>query len=381
MVNVLHIVGTRPQIIKAAALSRQINTNFADRISEILVDTGQHYDKELSSVFYEELMIPKPNINLEVGSGSHGEQTAAIITGVEKVITTGNPSCVVVYGDTNSTLASALAAAKLGFPVVHIESGLRSFTKNMPEEINRVVCDHLSTLLFSPTEASLNNLKREGLNPDNSPPYTLDNPGIFHCGDVMFDNCIFFGELVQHRTDILQKFNLNMNQFLLVTIHREMNTDHVDRLESIFEGLLSIVKKEEFSMILPLHPRTAKAVDGNMNQSLLREVKKNISLVPPVSYLEMITLEKHARLIITDSGGVQKESHFFQKPCIVLRPETEWVELVENKTAILADADPDMIEKAYNRLISRDDLSFPEFYGDGRSAEFICEEIIANFQV
>ena len=380
MIKVLHIVGTRPQIIKAAALSRQFNTTFANQIDEVLVDTGQHYDRELSSVFFQELMIPTPQYNLDVGSDTHARQTAGILAGVEGVISTENPQCIVVYGDTNSTLASSLAASKMGCPVIHVEAGLRSFNKKMPEEVNRILCDHLSTLLFAPTEAGLKNLKREGFDLENSPPYSLDNPGVFNCGDIMYDNSLYFGEIAQQRSEILEKFNVRNKPYILATIHRDINTDNKDRLHSVFEGLLRIAFEGEFPIILPLHPRTSQAMEKNMPSLLLGKIKKNISLIPPVSYLEMITLEKNAKMIITDSGGVQKEAHFFEKPCIVLRPETEWIELVENETASLADAEPDDIFNAYVNYLPDEALSFPNFYGDGKSAEFICRKIVSAFQ-
>ena len=379
MVKALHIVGTRPQTIKAAALSRQIRTEFPDAIEEVLVDTGQHYDRELSAFFFRELQLPDPQYKLEVGSGSHGKQTAAILTGIESVLYAEKPHCVVVYGDTNSTLAASLASVKLGYPVVHIEAGLRSFNKTMPEEINRIVCDHLSTLLFTPTETGLINLKREGLRVGNAPPFTADNPAIFHCGDIMYDNSLYFGKTTTGRQEFREKFGTKPGQYVLATIHRDHNTDNSDRLHSIFEGLLRIALEGHTTVILPLHPRTLHALEKSMNRLFLEKVKKNISLMPPASYLEMIALEKHAKMIITDSGGVQKESHFFEKPCIVLRPETEWVELVQNKTALLADAESRKIFDAYAHFLSVRDLSFPKFYGDGKSAAFICRQLISTF--
>jgi UDP-GlcNAc3NAcA epimerase len=379
MVKALHIVGTRPQTIKAAALSRQIRTRFSDAIEEVLVDTGQHYDRELSAVFFHELQLPEPQYNLKIGSGSHGNQTARILTGIEWVLNAEKPHCVVVYGDTNSTLASSLASVKMGYPVVHIEAGLRSFIKKMPEEVNRIVCDHISTLLFTPTKAGMENLEREGLPVGNAPPYTADNPGIFHCGDIMYDNSIYFGKTVMVRKELLEKFSIGQGQYILATVHRNTNTDNTDRLEAIFEGLLRITRKGQFTVIFPIHPRTMQAVKTTMPRLFLEKIKKNISLIPPVSYLEMIALEKHAKMIITDSGGVQKEAHFFEKPCIVLRPETEWVELVNNNTALLADADSRRILDAYEYFLSDRDLSFPPFYGDGKSAEFICRELVSAF--
>lgn len=379
MVKALHIAGTRPQTIKAAALSRQIRTEFSGDIAEILVDTGQHYDRELSTIFFHELELPEPKYRLEVGSGSHGRQTAAMLTGIESVLNEEEPDCVIVYGDTNSTLATSLASAKLGFPVVHIEAGLRSFNKKMPEEINRIVCDHLSTLLFTPTETGLVNLEREGLNAGNRPPFTADNPAIFHCGDIMYDNSLYFGENAMEHQELFEKIGARPEQYILTTIHRDHNTDNSKRLQSIFDGLLMITSEGHMRVILPIHPRTFQALEKSMNRLFLEKVKKNISLIPPVSYLEMIALEKNAKMIVTDSGGVQKEAHFFEKPCIVLRPETEWVELVNNKTAILADADPRKIYDSYEHFLMAQDLSFPKFYGDGKSAAFICNHLISTF--
>ncbi len=380
MVKALHIAGTRPQTIKAAALSREIRNNFSDSIEEVLVDTGQHYDRELSALFFSQLQLPEPRHKLQVGSGSHAKQTAAILTGIESVLKAENPHCVIVYGDTNSTLAASLASTKLGYPVVHIEAGLRSFNKKMPEEINRIVCDHLSTLLFTPTEAGLANLEQEGLHTGNIPPYTADNPAIFYCGDIMYDNSLHFAKTVMKGEELFEKFNVRSEQYILATIHRDNNTDDTHRLHSIFEGLLRITLEGSSPVILPIHPRTFQAVEKSMNKLFLEKVQKNISLIPPVSYLDMIALEKNAKMIITDSGGVQKEAHFFEKPCIVLRPETEWVELVNNKTALLADADPSKIFHAYKHFLNVRDLSFPNFYGDGKSAAFICRQLKTTFR-
>lgn len=379
MVKALHIAGTRPQTIKAAALSRQIRTIFSDKIVEVLVDTGQHYDRELSDLFFHELELPEPKYRLEVGSGSHGRQTAALLTGMEAVLNKEIPDCVIVYGDTNSTLSASLASVKLGYPVVHIEAGLRSFNKKMPEEINRIVCDHLSTLLFTPTEAGLLNLEREGLYAGNLPPFTADNPAILHCGDIMYDNSLYFGKNAMEGQELYEKFGVNPEQYILTTIHRDHNTDNRERLRSIFDGLLKITIEGQIRIILPIHPRTLQALEQSMTRLYLEKVKKNISLIPPVSYLEMIALEKHAKMIITDSGGVQKEAHFFEKPCIVLRPETEWVELVKNRTTLLADADPGKIFDSYEYYLKACDLSFPQFYGDGKSAGFICNHLISSF--
>ncbi|MEI6020876.1 MAG: UDP-N-acetylglucosamine 2-epimerase, partial [Bacteroidota bacterium] len=225
MIKIITVIGARPQIIKAAAFSRAIHKNYSSQIQEIIVHTGQHYDANMSQVFFEELGIPLPNYNLNIGSGSHGSQTAAMIIGIEKIILDEKPNAIVLYGDTNSTLAGGIAASKLNLPVIHIEAGLRSFNKSMPEEINRIMCDHVSTLLFSPTQTGFKNLINEGFKKDNSDPYHADNPKIYHSGDVMYDNSLFFSELADQKTSILQKLQLQKNQFILATIHRNHNTD------------------------------------------------------------------------------------------------------------------------------------------------------------
>jgi len=381
MIKVLNIVGARPQIIKASAISRTIKERYSGKLEEIIVHTGQHYDKELSSVFFDELHIPKPHHNLRVGSARHSKQTASMMTGLEDIILNIQPNCVIVYGDTNSTLAGALAASKLHCPVVHIEAGLRSFNKNMPEEINRIMCDHVSTLLFSPTNAGFKNLIKEGFRPENSPPYTIDNPKIFHSGDIMYDNSLFYGELAEKKEKFLTEIGVKPEEFILATIHRDNNTDIPERLRSIFEAFLMIARKQNIPVVLPLHPRTNAALEKNLSKELCKEIKNEplLKVMPPVSFLEVLLLEKNARLIMTDSGGIQKEAHFFRKPCIIFRKETEWVELVKNKTSVLVDADKEKIIKAVTDLSMNKKLDFPKFYGDGKTAEFICEEMVKNF--
>jgi len=382
MIKILNIVGARPQIIKASAISRTIKERYSDKFEEIIVHTGQHYDKELSSVFFDELHIHKPHYNLKVGSARHSKQTASMMIGLEDLLLNIQPNCVIVYGDTNSTLAGALAASKLHRPVVHIEAGLRSFNKNMPEEINRIMCDHVSTLLFSPTNAGFKNLIKEGFRPENSPPYTIDNPKIFHSGDIMYDNSLFYGELAEKKKKFLTNIGVKPGEFILATIHRDNNTDIPERLRSIFESLLDIVREQNIPVVLPLHPRTNFALEKNLSKELCKEIKNEplLKVMPPVSFLEVILLEKNARLIMTDSGGIQKESHFFRKPCVIFRKETEWVELVKNKTSVLVDADKEKIIKAVTDFRKKKkELNFPKFYGDGKTAEFICEEMVKNF--
>ena len=378
MIKLVTIIGARPQIIKAAALNREIQKNFSGKISEYIVHTGQHYDENMSNVFFDELMIPNPDINLNVGSGSHGNQTALMIKGIEKVLYNQKPDFLIVYGDTNSTLAGAIAASKIHVPIIHIEAGLRSFNKSMPEEINRIMCDHVSTLLFSPTKTGCENLFKEGFGPNTKPPFSIDNPHVFHCGDIMYDNSLFFSIIADGKSDIIEKLELRAGEFVLVTIHRDNNTDNPERLNSIFEAINDISITEKKTFVLPLHPRTAKLLQTNIDKNLYKSIENNpfLKILPPVSFLDMIVLEKNSKLIITDSGGVQKESYFFKKPCIILRPQTEWKEIVENGTAIIADADKNKILDAYSYFTKNQALKYPSIFGDGNAAGFICKEII-----
>lgn len=378
MIKLVTIIGARPQIIKAAALSRAIKQKFSNAITEIIVHTGQHYDENMSQVFFDELGIPAPNYNLNVGSGSHGKQTATMISGIEEILIQEKPNAIVLYGDTNSTLAGAIAASKIHVPVIHIEAGLRSFNKAMPEEINRIMCDHVSTLLFSPTKTGYQNLLNEGFK-ENHKPYTADNPKIYHSGDVMYDNSLYFSEVADQKTTIIAENNLQKNNFILATIHRNNNTDEPVRLNALFSALYKISEQNQLDVLLPLHPRTAKLLETNLDKELLQKIRSNkhFKIIAPVSFLEMISLEKNCRIVMTDSGGVQKEAFYFEKPCVILRPETEWVELVECGTAIITDADEEKILEAFTKLTTSNGMEFPKLYGDGKAAEFICGEMIA----
>ena len=371
------IIGARPQIIKAAALSRAIRNHYANQIQEVIVHTGQHYDDNMSEVFFDELQIPSPDYNLHVGSASHGVQTARMTEGIEAILIKEQPDFIVLYGDSNSTLAGAVAAAKIHVPIVHIEAGLRSFNKSMPEEINRIVCDHCSTLLFSPTLAGVENLKREGFPLDNDRPYTIDNPKVYHCGDIMYDNSLYFANVAEEKTDIIKRLALNDKPYILATIHRDSNTDHPERLNAIFRSIIKL--SEECQVVLPLHPRTAKLSKANLDEKLQKQIFscQNIKLIPPVSFLEMIALERHAQLIMTDSGGVQKEAYFFKKPCIILRSETEWVEIVKTGNAILADANESHIMEAWQHFKGNPPIDFPNIFGDGHAAEVVRDKIIS----
>jgi UDP-GlcNAc3NAcA epimerase len=376
--KIITVIGARPQIIKAAAISREILKNYSNKIEEVIVHTGQHYDQNMSEIFFHELNIPKPYYNLNVGSSSHGVQSAKMIEGIEEILLNENPKYILLYGDTNSTLAGAVAASKMNIPIVHIEAGLRSYNRKMPEEINRIVCDHLSALLFSPTLTGYNNLIKEGFSPDNTKKHTPDNPGIFHCGDIMYDNTLHFAKLSEEKSNILKEYNLVSDKFILSTIHRDHNTDIQENLCSIFKALLKI--SEEYKIVIPLHPRTKNKLNLIDDRDLYDSIfnNENLLLIPPTSFLDMITLEKSSKMVITDSGGVQKEAYFFNKPCVILRPETEWIEILETGKAKLVSADYNDIMIAYN-IFKEDTLEkFPQIFGRGEASQFICNVIATN---
>jgi UDP-GlcNAc3NAcA epimerase len=381
MIKIVTIIGARPQIIKAAALSRAIKNHFSSKIKEVIVHTGQHYDENMSGIFFDELQIPRPDHNLNVGSGSHGKQTATMIVGIEEILLKEKPDAIVLYGDTNSTLAGGIAASKIHVPVVHIEAGLRSFSKVMPEEVNRIACDHVSTLLFSPTKTGFDNLVKEGFKKKHTGKISADNPKIYHCGDVMYDNSLHFSKVAEERTSILGKLNLEHGKFILATIHRNNNTDEPKRLTALFSALNEISIKNKLAVVLPLHPRTAKLLEQNLSKEVYAKVKANPSfkITEPASFLEMIALEKNCKIVMTDSGGVQKEAFYFKKPCVILRPETEWVELVKLGTALIADANEKKISTSFNALTKKNKMKFPAIYGNGKAAEFICREMIRCF--
>ena len=377
MKKIITVIGARPQIIKAAAISRAIKNNFSDKILEVIVHTGQHYDENMSQIFFEELEIPFPNFNLNVGSGSHGEQTAKMLEGLENIYMQEKPDAVIVYGDTNSTIAGALAASKIHIPVIHIEAGLRSFNKAMPEEINRIACDHMSTLLFTPSETGHRNLLNEGIKNDQKEAASIDNPKIYLCGDIMYDNSLYFSAMSEQKSEILKELEITTDEFILCTIHRDTNTDDTANLNAIFRALLRIQKTSNLKIVLPLHPRTKEKLNSHLDENLLTEINqnKNFKIIPPTGFLDIISLEKNARLIITDSGGLQKEAFFFQKPCVILREQTEWIEIVENGNALIAGANELKIISSVETLIKRTDFTYPNLYGDGNAANFICKKI------
>lgn len=371
MITLLTVIGARPQIIKAAAISRTIKSCFSETICERILHTGQHYDENMSQVFFNELGIPEPDFNLGVGSGSHGVQTARIIEGIEKVLTTEYFDGVILYGDTNSTLAGAIAASKLNIPVFHVEAGLRSYNMSMPEEINRIVCDQLSSILFAPTQTAVNNLQMEGL--VDSPARFPDGRrrSVILSGDVMFDNALYYSGLSEQRSRVLENCSVSADEYILATVHRDFNTDVPERIGSIFKALSFIADRYLIPIVLPLHPRTRKYLPEFLSP--------RIKVIPPASFFDILQLEKNAKVVITDSGGVQKESFFFGRPCVILRPETEWVEIVENGAGILANAVFDRIVKAYDALSGKS-IVFPPLFGNGHAAEVILSSIEAFFK-
>lgn len=345
--KILTVVGARPQFIKASAVSNVIRKCH----EEILVHTGQHYDENMSQVFFEELNIPRPDYNLEVGSGNHGKQTGTMLIKLEEIYIKEKPDFVLVYGDTNSTLAGALCASKLLIPLAHVEAGLRSFNRKMPEEQNRVITDRLSNILFVPTDSAAENLKREGI-----------KEGIYNVGDVMFDAILNFKKLAESKNEIIKKLDLQGKEYILTTIHRAENTNYIDRLKNIVEALNECGKP----VVLPLHPRTKKYMtDYGL------KFNDNIKVIEPIGYLEMINLEMNSQKIVTDSGGVQKEAFFMKKPCITMRDETEWVETVENGWNIVVGTDKTKILDGIMNFIP--DKTQKNIFGKGDAAIKILE--------
>ena len=378
--KIITIIGARPQIIKAAAISRAIHTHFKDQITELIVHTGQHYDDNMSAIFFTEMGIPAADYNLSVGSGNHGAQTAKMMEGIETILLQEQPDALLVYGDTNSTLAGALAAAKIHIPVVHIEAGLRSYNKSMPEEINRITCDHCSTLLFSPTNQGISNLIKEGFSTTIHSKASIDHPLVFKTGDIMFDNSMYFSSIANEKQGLLEKLQLTPGDFILCTIHRDSNTDKPDHLNQIIRGLLQIQRISNQAIVLPLHPRTRKKMMELLEPAVAEELQDNsrIQVIDPAGFLDMISLENNCSLVITDSGGVQKEAFFFKKPCIILREQTEWVEIVENGNALLVGSSEEKLIEAYHQLTTKKDYTYPPFFGDGHASEEICRLMLEH---
>lgn len=344
--KIVTVVGARPQFVKAAVVSRHLRR----KAVEILVHTGQHYDLNMSDIFFRELEIPVPDYHLGIGSGLHGAQTGRMLEEIEKVLITETPDLLLIYGDTNSTLAGALAAAKLHISVAHVEAGLRSFNRRMPEEINRVVADHLATWLFAPTQTAIDNLTAEGI-----------TQGVYRTGDVMYDAFLMMSQRASLQSVILKNLNLQPKEYYLLTLHRAENTDDPQKLKAIIHTL----NQADRRVIFPIHPRT-RAKLQEFEISLGNGI---IDLIEPVGYFDMLNLELHARIILTDSGGVQKEAYMAKVPCITLRNETEWVETVEAHWNILVGAEPAAIEEAIS--LQWRESEYPGLFGDGMAGEQI----------
>ena len=356
--KIVTIIGARPQFIKAAALSRVIR-EYPD-IEEVLVHTGQHFDKNMSDVFFEEMDIPKPKYNLSINSLGHGAMTGRMLEGIEELLLEEKPDLLLVYGDTNSTLAGALAAKKLHIPVGHVEAGLRSFNMEMPEEVNRILTDRISDLLFCPTETAIGNLKKEGFD-------HFENQ-IINSGDVMQDAAMFYAQTSEEKANL--PANLPKEGFTLCTLHRAENTDNEDRLKALVNGI-NRIHKEQNPVVIPLHPRTKSVLERT-------GIQLDCIIIPPVGYFEMVELLKRCTLVMTDSGGLQKEAYFFGKSCITMRDQTEWVELVEHGCNVLVGADTQAMLSQHQQMLENSNDFNVELYGNGKAAHTIAQSLLKH---
>jgi UDP-GlcNAc3NAcA epimerase len=349
-VKILTVLGARPQFIKAAPLSRVLR----ERHTELIIHTGQHYDPNMSDIFFEELNIPKPDYYLRIGSGSHGKQTGAMLNKIEEIVLKEEPDYLMVYGDTNTTLAGALVAAKLHVPVIHVEAGLRSFNKNMPEEINRIMTDHISEYLFCPTDTAVKNLQDENI---------MNN--VYNIGDVMYDAVLYNRSLAEEKSNILSINGLDRNRFYLITIHRAENTDNIQNMKNILEAFSKINTVK----VWPIHPRTKHKLSA---YGLDFNDIPNLKVIEPVGYLDMLTLEANAQKIITDSGGVQKEAYFMKVPCVTIREQTEWIETLEGEANTITGTSVEKILEGIKKEVSP---SYREQFGDGKASQKIVKLI------
>lgn len=358
-IKIITIVGARPQFIKAAAVSRAISDKFPHRVEEKIVHTGQHFDDNMSKVFFDELTIPQPHYHFAISGGTHGAMTGKMLAAIEEVLLSEKPDWVLIYGDTNSTLAGALAAVKLHIPVAHVEAGLRSNNMRMPEEVNRILSDRVSDLLLCPTQTAVNNLRSEGI-----------LKGVHNVGDVMYDVALFYRDKARQESKLLSHLGIAPGSFALATCHRAENTDNPERLREILSALSSTA--ERMPVILPLHPRTRKITES----SGLGDLLNRLVVTEPLPFLDMVALEQEARLILTDSGGVQKEAFFYGVPCITMRDETEWVETIESGWNRLAPAQSERILQSVVDALSTHPMTKPESYGDGNAAALIVQHIL-----
>lgn len=354
MKKIVTVLGARPQFVKAAVLSRIINKY--SEIEEVIIHTGQHFDANMSQIFFDEMEIPAPKYNLNIHGLQHGAMTAQMLEKIESILIDEKPDALIVYGDTNSTLAGALASNKMHIKVVHIEAGLRSFNRKMPEEINRILTDRLSDLLLCPTDTAITNLHKEG--------FENFHTKVVKTGDIMKDAVSYYSKNSAEKSTIINDLGIATNQFVLATIHRQENTDNLDNLSSIFKGLETIAK--EMKVVLPIHPRTRQILEKNQSNF-------NINLIDPVGYFDMLELLKHCKMVITDSGGLQKEAYFNHKYCVIAREETEWVELVDNGFAKIAGSDTQNIVEAFHFFKVRTFNSSTELYGNNVGEKIYAE--------
>lgn len=354
--KIITVVGARPQFVKAAVVSRAISKKA--NVEEVIVHTGQHFDAGMSDVFFDEMEIPKPKYNLDINGLGHGAMTGQMLEGIEKILIEEKADALLIYGDTNSTLAGALAAKKIHIPVIHVEAGLRSFNMDMPEEVNRILSDRISTLLFPPTDQAVENLMKEG--------YEHFGCKIIKSGDVMYDAALFYSEKSAEKSNVISKIGLD--RFVLCTVHRAENTDDIHRLKSIFKALNEI-HENHTPVVLPLHPRTKKIIADH-------QIEVKCKCIDPVGYFDMIELLKHCEMVMSDSGGLQKEAYFFKKACVTLRDQTEWVELISNGFNLLAGADYEKILSAFKHFKTQQIDFNKTLYGTGNAGELIIDNII-----
>ncbi|MEZ4937857.1 MAG: UDP-N-acetylglucosamine 2-epimerase (non-hydrolyzing) [Crocinitomicaceae bacterium] len=376
MYKVATIIGARPQFIKAAPVSKEfLKSPFFE---EILIHTGQHYDQNMSQVFFDELGIPRENYNLKVGSSSQTIMTANMMIKMEEIFDQEQPDCILLYGDTNSTLAAALVGAKKHIPVAHVEAGIRSKRKNRPEEINRIVTDHVSTILFPPTFEGEQSLKEEGIREVANEQISNNNPIIQNVGDVMYDNFLQLSGSIDQRLSILEEYGVQKGNYILLTIHRPLNTDNLDKLLDILSTVEKLANDYQIPFLFPIHPRTRKCLDDDYLKDLHERLieNKNIIIINPVSFIEMMVLQKYCKMVFTDSGGVQKEAAFCKKPCVVLLETTPWKELVRSGILEETGSDPSKIEDAFSNFLNgSDDFEIPKIFGNGDASQKIVTQI------
>lgn len=381
MVKLCIIVGARPQFIKASALLQTIRNKYADIITPVLIHSGQHYDLNMSEVFFQTLQLDNPDYFIESGSATHGVQTARMLEPIENILLKEKPHWCVVFGDTNTTLAGALAAAKLNIPLAHIEAGLRSYDKTMPEELNRIITDHCSTVLFAPTQTALINLRKEGYNTDTKPPFSINNPAIILSGDIMYE--VYKNNIEQLNNSAAagnNKWLYDRHWDILCTIHRQQNTDNEKNLCQILTALYALAEMS-YSIIFPIHPRTRKVIaQSAVLQELMNKISHldNIRICEPIDYISILNILRDVCIVLTDSGGLQKEAFFARKPCVILRNETEWIEIVQCGAAALSGVHTHDIIHLTQRMIHHPPQNFPELFGDGKTSGIICDWLISN---